>query len=153
MAKNISEKVRVFIEPIVNNLGYEIVDVDYSKKQNGMNLTVFIDKLGGVTLDDCVAVHEAIDAPLDELNPTNDEAYILNVSSPGLDRPIVTDADLKRNLGEVLEAQTYVKVGAKKQFVGRLASFDSVRITLENDGAIQSLTRENIAKLTKYIEF
>ena len=152
MQKNITQKVEDFIEPIITKLGYEIVEVEFSKKQNGMNLTVFIDKKGGVSLDDCVKVHEAIDAPLDELDPTAGGAYTLNVSSPGLDRPIKTDADLKRNVGEVLEATTFAKIGNKKHFVGTLESFDKNSITLSGDSTY-NLKREQIAKLNKYIEF
>ncbi|MBQ7452940.1 MAG: ribosome maturation factor RimP [Clostridia bacterium] len=153
MQKNVTQKVQEFIEPIVNKLGYDIVEVEFGKKQNGMNLTVYIDKKGGVSLDDCVAVHEAIDAPLDELDPTSGEGYILNVSSPGLDRPIKTDADLNRNLGEILEATTFVKIGAKKNFVGKLEKFDDESITLMGEDKTYELKREQIAKLCKYIEF
>ena len=153
MKENISEKVKKHIEPIVDKLGYEIIEVEYAKKPSGMNLTVFIDKAGGVSLDDCVTVHEAIDEPLDELDPTNGEHYILNVSSPGLDRPIKTDADLKRNVGEIVEANLYTKIGAKKQVIGELNAFDSTSITIkEVSGNELIIARDNISKLTKYIE-
>ena len=150
---NIKNSVEDFLKPTINNLGYDLIEVDFSKKQNGDNLTIFIDKKGGVSLDDCALVHETIDPLLDELNPTNDAPYYLNVSSPGLDRPIKTDADLERNLGEVLEATCYQKVGTKKHFVGVLLNFNKDSITLEEDGKQYLLDRKNISKLTKYIEF
>ena len=89
----ISDDVQEFLTPIVNGCGCEIVEVEFAKKYNGDNLTIFIDKKGGVTLEDCERVHNAVDAPLDELNPTQDKPYTLNVSSPGIDRPIISDKD------------------------------------------------------------
>ncbi|MBQ9790630.1 MAG: ribosome maturation factor RimP, partial [Clostridia bacterium] len=77
----ITEKVHEFLNPIVQNLGYEIVDVEYEKKFDGFNLTIFIDGENGISLDDCEKVHTAIDEPLDELDPTNGASYTLNVSS------------------------------------------------------------------------
>lgn len=153
MSKSVSNTVQEFLKPIIENLGYEIVEVDFSKKNDGNNLTVFIDKTGGVNLDDCVRVHEAIDAPLDELDPTAGEHYILNVSSPGLDRPIKTDADLNRNLNEKLEASTFTKIGNKKHFEGILTNFDENDITLKDNGKEFKIARNNISKLNKYIEF
>ena len=153
MAKNIASTVEEFLSPTIAKLGYQVVEVDFSKKQNGDNLTIFIDKKGGVSLDDCTLVHEAIDPLLDELNPTGDKPYYLNVSSPGLDRPIVSNKDLERNLGEMLEATCYQKVGAKKHFVGVLVNYDETSITLEEKDKQINLERKNISKLTKYIEF
>lgn len=153
MSKSVAESVSQAIKPIVDGLGCELVEVDYSKKNTGAVMTVFIDKVGGVTIEDCVAVHEAIDAPLDELDPTNNAPYTLNVSSPGLDRPIKTDSDLEKNLGQKLEANTFVKIGTKKHFEGVLVEFNAETITLEIDGKPQVIARENISKLNKYIEF
>ncbi|MBO7508237.1 MAG: hypothetical protein J6T39_01155 [Clostridia bacterium] len=86
--KSVSEIVEEMAKPIVDNLGYELVEVKYSKGYSGMELTLFIHSPNGITLDDCEKVSKAIDEPLDELNPTKDEPYSLNVSSLGLDRPI-----------------------------------------------------------------
>lgn len=150
---SISNDVQTALTPIISGLGYDIVEVEFAKKQDGNNLTIFIDKKGGVSLDDCVLVHNAIDAPLDELDPTKGEHYILNVSSPGLDRPIKTDADLERNMGEKLEANTFVKVGARKHFVGVLTGYTQSEITLDTLGGAVTLERKNISKLNKFIEF
>lgn len=149
----IAEEVRDFITPIVEKLGYEIVDVEFAKKYNGDNLTVFIDKDGGIDIDDCETVHNAINEPLDELNPTNDNPYILNVSSPGIDRPIVTDKDYNRNLNEIIEVKLYQAVNRKKNYVGELISFDEDKITLNVDGTDIELERKMISKATKYIDF
>ena len=149
----ITEGVTQAIEPIVTSLGYEIVDVTYEKRFDGYNLTVFIDSKEGISLDDCEKVHVAIDEKLDELDPTNGESYILNVSSPGLDRPIKTNKDLERNMGFELEASLYAAVNKSKNFVGKLIAFDDNTVTLETKKATVELEKSNIAKLCRYIEF
>ena len=150
----ISEQIEKFIEPIVNGLGYEIVEVEFAKKHNGDNLTVFIDKKEGyIDITDCEKVHNAIDEPLDELDPTMGKPYTLNVSSPGIDRPIVTDKDYNRNLGQVLEVKLFQAILKKKIFIGKLLSFDESIIELETEKEIIKLERKMISKATKYIEF
>ncbi|MBR2909502.1 MAG: ribosome maturation factor RimP [Clostridia bacterium] len=151
---NTKKQVEEFITPIVEGLGLEIVEVAFEKKFDGMNLTVFIDKKGGVTIEDCEKVHRAIDEPLDELDPTNGASYTLNVSSPGLDREIKTDKDFKRNEGEVLEVNLFKKLGACKKFVGELLSFDQDKIIIKDKkGKEIEIERALISKATKYIEF
>lgn len=149
----ITDNVTQSIEPIVTSLGYEIVDVTYEKRFDGYNLTVFIDSKDGISLDDCEKVHVAIDAKLDELDPTNGESYILNVSSPGLDRPIKSNKDLERNVGVVLEASLYSATRKCKNYVGKLVAYNDTAITLETPKGDIELDRTNIAKLCKYIEF
>ena len=148
----ISEEVEKFLTPIVEQCGCEIVDVEFAKKYNGDNLTVFIDKPGGVNIEDCERVHKAIDEPLDELDPTMGKPYTLNVSSPGIDRPIVTDKDWNRNLGEVLEVKLFQAISKKKIFVGTLVSFNENEIELEIDNSPFKIERKLISKATKYIE-
>ena len=151
---NVKEQVEKLVTPIVEGFGLEVVEVEYAKKNTGMNLTIYIDKKGGVTLDDCERVHNAIDAPLDELDPTNNESYTLNVSSPGLDRPLTTDKDFNRNIGEVIEVNTFKKIGLKKNFVGELISLDEKILTLKDKkGKEIIIDRSIISKATKYIEF
>ena len=150
----IAESVEEFLTPIVEKLGYEIVEVEFAKKYNGDNLTVFIDKKGGgIDINDCETVHNAIDEPLDELNPTNDKPYTLNVSSPGIDRPIVTDKDYARNIDEVLEIKLFQAINKKKIFVGKLLKFDENKIELEFDDKTIEIDRNLISKATKYIDF
>ena len=148
----IAEEVEKFLNPIVTKLGYEIVEVEFAKNHDGDNLTVFIDKPDGITIDDCEIVHKAIDEPLDELNPTNDKPYTLNVSSPGVDRPIVTDRDFARNLGKLLEVKLFQAIQKKKTYVGVLMEFNSETIKLETESGIVSIDRKLISKATKYIE-
>lgn len=149
----ITDKVQEALEPIVNELGYDIVEVEYAKKVDGYNLTVFIDSKNGISLDDCEKVHNAIDEPLDELDPTNGESYTLNVSSPGLDRPLKTDKDFERNLGNTLEVSLYAAVKKCKNFVGELVSFDENSITIKTKKEEIKFEKSSIAKVCKYIEF
>ena len=149
----VSEEVEKFILPIVENLGCELVEVEFAKKYNGDNLTVFIDKKGGVKIEDCEKVHNAIDEPLDELNPTNDKPYTLNVSSVGLDRPIVSDKDYQRNVGEMLEVRLFQAINKKKIFVGQLLEFSDAEVKLLIDENEMVFERKLISKATKYIDF
>ena len=151
----IAEAVEKFLAPIVEDLGYEIVEVEFAKKYNGDNLTVFIDKQGGgIDINDCETVHNAIDEPLDELNPTNDKPYTLNVSSPGIDRPIVSDKDYNRNLETEIEVKLFQAINKQKVIVGILQSFDEEKIVLKTKkDQIIEIDRKLISKATKYIDF
>ncbi len=151
--KTTAETVNEFLQPIVEGLGYEIVDVEYAKKPNGMNLTIFIDSPNGIKIEDCEKVHSAIDVPLDELDPTNGAGYTLNVSSPGLDRPLSTDKDLNRNLNQMVEISLYSKINGKKQYAGVLCSYSDEHITILDGEKETTFERKTIAKITKYIDF
>ena len=108
------------ITKAVEDLGYEIVEITYKKYLGDMNLTIFIDKDGGVDLNGCELVHKTIDPILDEIDPTNGEKYILNVSSPGIDRPLKTERDYKRNMDTEVNVSLFEKVGDLKKFVAIL---------------------------------
>lgn len=151
----ISEKVEEFITPIVENLGkdIEVVEVEFAKKYNGDNLTIFIDKPGGVTIEDCELVHSSVDGPLDELDPTGGKPYTLNVSSPGIDRPIVTDKDFARNIGIELEIKLFEAINKKKMLVGTLIAFNEDSIIVEINGENLEIERKKISKSTKFINF
>ena len=148
MAK-IAELCTEKLRPIVEALGYELVEVEYAKKVDGMNLTLFIDCEKGILVDDCEKVHRAVDTALDTLNPTDDSPYILNVSSLGLDRPIKTDADLKRNLEKEIEVTLYKKQDGEKKFTQKLIAFDEKKITLEK----VQIARADIAHIAPVIKF
>ena len=113
-------------------------------------MTFYIDKNGGITLEDCEIVHKAIDGPLDELNPTCDEKYILNVSSCGLDRPLKTEKDFKRNLGKEVDIKLYKAVNKQKEFTGKLESFDENTVTISG---FEPFERKAIANIVLHLEF
>lgn len=109
------EEIKAFLEPFAKALGVEIYDAEF-KLGKEPALTVFIDKEGGVDLDTCEAFHRAIDEPLDNLDPTFGEPYTLNVSSPGLDRPLKTDKDFARAKGKKVEVKLFAPMKGKKFF-------------------------------------
>lgn len=150
---SVKDNVMQFITPTVEALGYELVDVEYAKKQNGMNLTLFIDSPNGVDLDGLEKVHKAVDVALDELDPTNGHSYILNCTSVGLDRPLKTNKDLNRNIGQLVDISLYAKLNGKKDYTGKLVEFSEDTITIEQPKESLTLERKQISKITKHIEF
>lgn len=149
----ISDQVFQLVQPIAQSFGLEVVEVLYEKKFDGMNLTVVIDKDGGVTIDDCEKLHRAIDAPLDELDPI-DTAYILNVSSPGIDRPLKSERDYKRNLGKKISVKLYKPLNGKKTFDGILTEYDDETFTLQTaDKTLIKFNKKDTAKVEPIIEF
>ena len=153
MSKKVKEICEEKICPIIENMGYHVIEVEYAKKSDGMNLTFFIDKEDGIKIDDCEAVSKAIDAPLEELNPTGDESYVLSVSSPGIDRPLKTDWDFNRNLGKEIEITLFAKLDGKKKYVGILKNYDEKSITLEADNKEVAFERKQIAHIVPVIKF
>ncbi len=126
----IEQSVIEKIQPTVTSLGYEIVDVEFEKKNGEDNLTIFIDIPSGISLDDCEKVNYAIDPLLDELDPTAGKPYILNVSSPGLDRPFKKQRDYERNYGKEVEIKLYAPLKGKKVYEGVLVTRDENSLTL-----------------------
>lgn len=124
MKENIATLAEKALVNEVANLGFELYEVDYSKKQNGMNLTLFITKQDGeVSIEDCVKVHRMADKLLEELNPTKDEHYILNVSSLGLDKLLRSDKDFERAVGKKVEITLFKPVLDTKSLAGKSCKF------------------------------
>ena len=150
--KLIEKDVKELAERVASTFGFEVVDVEF-KSGNNSSLTIFIDKEGGIELDDCEVFHNAVDLPLDELDPTHGKPYTLNVSSPGLDRPFKTDRDYEKHLGQKIEVRLYAPLQGQKYFEGILADFDQGTITLELPKSELKLERTRIAKANVAIEF
>ena len=140
-----TKRVQESISATVASLGYEIVEVEYIRKYDAYNLTVYIYNKAGITLDDCEKVHLAIDPVLDELDPTAGKPYVLNVSSPGLDRPIKTDRDFERATGTDIEVKLYAPLKGKKNFEGKLLAATPNKITLLTKTGETDLERTRIA--------
>lgn len=143
------------VAPIINNLGLTFVDCDFKKLYGNLNLTVYIDKDGGITLEDCEMVSKAIDQTLEDLDPTNGEAYNLNVSSPGLDRPLTKEIDFKRNLQKEITVKFYNSHEVHgKTVTGTLKSYTptSFVITLPSGDDIEIL-KTTAANVTPVIKF
>lgn len=142
-----------FLEPIVSQGGYELVDLTFKKEYGTDTMTVFVWKKGGVSHNDCEAVTALIDAPLDELNPTKDKPYNLSVSSPGLDRPIVTADDYRRNLDEEIEVFYKSPVNGKKKIEGTLKEIreNEIVLTVKNNDLV--VNKELIGSARPLIKF
>lgn len=148
----VSESVMRLVSPIAEDMGLHVLEVNYEKRFDGMNLTVVIDKEGGVTIDDCERLHNAIDAPLDELDPIQ-TSYTLNVSSPGLDRPLKLDWDYKRNLGKKISVKLFKPQNGKKFFEGVLQSFDDDSFVLDTGVEQITFIKKETALVLPIIEF
>jgi ribosome maturation factor RimP len=142
-------------EPIISNMGYELVEVDYQKEQNGMNLIFYIDKEDGINITDCEKVTRALDDVLEEANPTNDKPYTLVVSSLGIDRPIKTQRDFERNMGKEIEIKFYAPhpVLKKKSIQGILLGVDDNFVKIDCDKTQVEIERKLIAFITPVIKF
>ena len=124
-----------------------------SKEYGNWTLTLFIDRDGGVTIDDCEQVSRAVDPILDEADPIA-QPYYLSVSSLGLDRPLKRDADYARNLGKELTVRLYAPRDGKKEFLGVLDSFDAERFILRTEkGESTEFLRKDAALVKPYIRF
>lgn len=147
MKKSVRETVREAIEPTVTGMGYDIWDIQYSKVGADYTLEITIDKAGGITIDDCEAVHRAIDPIIDECDPV-EGFYYLQVSSPGIERELRTDDHLARSVGERVEAKLFSPVDGRKSVTGRLSSFDADSITIDEEGGSVTLPRQAVSKLS-----
>lgn len=148
--KLISE-IRVFMENYAAPMGIEVVDVEWNDKSAA--LTVYIETANGVDLDTCEKFHNAILEPIDELNPTFDAPYTLNVSSPGLDRPFKTERDFERNLEKEVEIKLYAPLKGQKFIDGILTEFDENSVTVKTAKEEIKISRNKIAKINKAIKF
>ncbi len=141
------------IKPIIEKLGYDVIEIEYAKKVDGMNLTFVIDNENGINLEDCEKVHKIIDEKLDELNPTNDVPYILNVSSVGIDRPIKNYKDFLRNKGKQVELKLFTPFEGKKSYIGELKNFTDSDIVIVVDSEEKVFSKEKVAQVIPVIKF
>lgn len=142
--KNIVPSVEIAIKPVIEEMGYVLVEVEYKKKYDSMNLIVYIDHDGGITLDDCEKVHRSIDSILDELDPTDGKPYNLSVSSPGIDRPLKSERDFIKNLNKQIEISLYVPLDGKKKYQGELLSWTNDTVTININGQSMDIETKDI---------
>lgn len=137
-------KTENLLAPIVEQYGVEIYDVEYVKEGKEYYLRVYIDKPSGVNIQDCENVSRALSDALDEEDFIPD-AYILEVSSPGLGRVLKKDRHMEKSLGETVELKTYKPIDGQKEFSGILKAFDEETVTIEEDGVPRAFERSAIA--------
>jgi len=153
MASKIEIEVESAVRGLIESLGYQLVEVDYSKKFNGMNLTLFIDSADGISINDCERVHRAVDGVLDELDPTSGAKYTLNVSSLGLDRPIKSPADFKRNLNKDITVKFYAPFNGMKELTGKLVGFSEKDFEIQTDKKVLKIDLSLAAKIELKLNF
>ena len=147
------QKTEEILNPIVEEYGFELVDVEYVKEGSTWYLRAYIDKPGGICIDDCEAVSRRLSDILDEKDYI-DEAYILEVSSPGLGRPLKKEKDFKRSLGEEVEIRTYRMIEKQKEFTGILKEYDEKTVTIEEDGGnVRTFEKSDIALIRLAFDF
>lgn len=138
--------------PIVEQNGFELVDVEYVKEGGSWYLRAYIDKPGGITVDDCEIVSRSLSDLLDREDFIKD-AYILEVSSPGLGRPLKKDKDFERSMGERVEIRLYRALDHRKEYEGLLKAYDKDTVTIdEGEGDIR-LERADIALIRLAFDF
>lgn len=147
------QKTEALLKPLMEQHQFELVDVEFVKEAGTWFLRAYIDKPGGITIDDCETVSRALSDQLDEENFI-EETYILEVSSPGLGRPLKKDKDFERSLGESVEVRLFKAVEKQKEFTGILKAWDKETVTLEfEDGDTFVIERTNIALIRLAFDF
>ena len=146
------EEIENALLPIATELNIEIVEVEF-KQGREPALTVYIDTETGVDLDTCEKFHRAIDPVLDEVDPTFGTPYTLNVSSPGLDRPLKTDRDYQKCIGQKVEVKLFAPIKGKKFFELVLKGNDETCVYLDDNGEELKLEKAKIAKICRAIDF
>lgn len=147
------QKTEQLLEPIITKNKFELVDVEYVKEGGNWFLRVFIDKEGGISVDDCELVSRALSDLLDQKDFIPD-AYILEVSSPGLGRQLKKDKDFVRSIDKEVEVKLYKGINKQKEFVGFLKSFDNDTVTLEfDDESTIDIPRTNISLIRLAFDF
>ena len=141
------------LTPILNRMNFELVDVEYVREVGVWYLRCYIDKEGGITVDDCEVISRLLGEWLDKEDFIED-SYILEVSSPGLGRPLKKEKDFARSIGKDVEIRLYKAIDKQKEFTGTLTSYDadSVTITME-DGSERTFEKSEIALIRLAFDF
>lgn len=147
------QKTEQLLLSIIEKNNFELVDVEYVKEAGNWYLRAYIDKPGGITVDDCEIVNRELGDLLDR-DDFIDDSYILEVSSPGLGRPLKKERDFVRSEGEEVEIRTYRMVEKQKEFRGLLKAWDKDTVTIEQeDGQERVFDRDNIALIRLAFDF
>ena len=146
------EEITSAISKVAESMNIEIVEVETKISKNPY-ITVYIDTENGVDLDTCESFHNAIDPVLDELDPSFGAAYTLNVSSPGLDRPLKTDRDFEKRIGKDVEVKLFAPIKGKKYFECKLVGYDGKNVVLMDGEEEIKLSLSRIAKINEAIKF
>ncbi len=147
--KNIEQKVKDIVLKIKEE-DIEIYHIEYVKEFGNYYIRVFIDKDGGVFIDDCESLSRVLSEKLDEVEDMMPENYILEVCSPGIDRVLHSDEHYEKAIGEKIFVKSLVKIDGKKEHIGVLVSFDDKVLTLEDEDKTYTIEREKVTKANIY---
>ena len=151
--ENYEQKAEALVLPIVEEQGFELVDVEYVKEGSNWYLRAYIDKEGGITVDDCELVSRAFSDKLDQEDFIEDP-YILEVSSPGLGRPLKKEKDYIRSMGKRLELRTFRTINKQKEFYGILTAYDEDTVTIEpEEGQPMTFQKKDLALIRLAFDF
>jgi ribosome maturation factor RimP len=151
MDQGIKERVSVLVSPILADLGMELVDLEYRREGHGWVLRLYIDKEGGVTLEDCARVSREIGTTLD-IEDMIETSYSLEVSSPGLNRPLKTEKDFIKYRDHLIKLKTVNPIDSRRNFKGRLRAISEGRIEMEIDGGVVTIPLADVAKANLEVE-
>ena len=140
------------VMPLIEQNNFELVDVEYVKESSYWYLRIYIDKEGGISVDDCEIISRALSEKMDEKDFIED-AYILEVSSPGLGRPLKKDKDFIRSIGKEIEIKLYKAMNKQKDFEGTLKSYNKDEVIIEVDGEEIKFLRSDIALIRLAFDF
>jgi ribosome maturation factor RimP len=140
------------VEPVLEQEHFELVDIEYRREKSGWVLRLYVDREGGVTVDDCAEISGRVSDVL-EVKDIIPHAYNLEVSSPGLDRPLTKEKDFIKALNKKITVKTFEPIEGRKNFKGVLRSFDGDRITLDCQDTNINIPLHQVSRARLYIEF
>ena len=146
----ITDKATELAQPVVEEEGCSLWDVEYVREAGSWYLRVFIDKEGGVGIDDCERISRRLDPILDEADPIPD-SYVFEVGSAGAERELKRPRDFEQFMGEEVELRTYQSVDGSKCFVGALAGYDDGAVSLRTGGKLRRFEKGQIALVKLHI--
>ncbi len=150
--QTITEEVSLLVGPVLEASGFELVDVEYTSKYGKRILRLYVDKTGGVTLEDCAQASREVGDLIDVKNII-EHGYVLEVSSPGLNRPLKKEKDLLRALGKKIKVQMAAPVEGRRNFTGKLKSFEGGVLGLEIESGLVALRWSDVGKANLVYDF
>jgi len=145
LKSRIEAQVATLVQPYIEQQGLELVDVEYVKEGAHWYLRIYIDKEGGIELNDCQQVSHSLSAKLDQADPIS-QAYMLEVSSPGLERSLRKDSDFQRFKGQLVTVHTHTAYKGFTEFTGHLEGIQDQQIVLEYEGEKISIPQDQVSK-------
>ena len=151
--ENYESRVEKYLLPLMDEHHFELVDVEYVREAGTWYLRAYIDKEGGIAVDDCEVISRKLGEWLDE-EDFIDESYILEVSSPGLGRPLKKEKDFIRSMGKDVDVRLYRQIDKQKEFTGALSAYDENTVTLTmEDGSLMVFEKPDIALIRLALDF